>query len=62
MTDEDITDTSLPIYYFDTEYKNYNDEILKFKKWLAYNKINPQYFLNDSEYYLIDLNGILLKK
>lgn len=58
MTDDDITDTSIPIYYFDTETENYDDEILKLKRWLDNQKISPQYFLNDSEYYLEESNKI----
>lgn len=58
MTDDDLTDTSLPIYYFDTESNNYEEEIFKLKKWLEHKRIIPQYFLNDSEYYVEVSNRI----
>lgn len=39
------------IYYFDPT-NSFNYEIMAFKNWLEYHNFKPEYFLNDSEYFM----------
>lgn len=48
---EELNNTKNLYYVFDTD-KDFSEEIVKLKKWLSDNKINLDFFLNDSEYYL----------